>query len=108
VVSEYERRAEDAIENYTEIAATRALTPTETAHLTRLRQMFPEAEEAANHTAEQRIHHPPATPRPSARSPCPPKPTLPRTPIQSKYPIFKGLMLPCHEVLTHPAGPYLL
>jgi hypothetical protein len=67
--------------------------------------MFQEAEEAANHTAEHRIRHPPTTSRPPARSPCPPIPTLPRTPIQSK---FKGLMLPRHEVITHPAGPDLL
>jgi hypothetical protein len=70
--------------------------------------MFPEAEEAADHTAEHRLLHPPTTPQPPARSPCPPTPTLPRTPIQSKYPIFKGLMLPRHEVLTHPAGPDLV
>jgi hypothetical protein len=108
VVSEYERRAEDAIEDYTEIATTQALTATETEHLNRLYRMFPEAEEAADHTAEYRILHPPTTPRPPARSPCPPTPTLPRTPIQSKYPIFKGLMLPCQEVSTHPVGPDLL
>jgi hypothetical protein len=70
--------------------------------------MFPEAEEAANYTTENRIHHPPTTPQTPARSPCPPTPTLPRTPIQSKHPIFKGLMLPRPEVLTHPAGPNLL
>jgi hypothetical protein len=87
MVSEYEQRAEDAIEDYTEIAATRALTATETEHLNRLRRMFPEAEEAADHTAEYRILHPPTTTQPPAQSLCPSTPTLPRTPIQSKYPI---------------------
>jgi hypothetical protein len=70
--------------------------------------MFPEAEEAADHTVEHRLLHPPTTTQPPAQSPCPPTPTLPQTPIHSKHPIFKGLMLPCHEVLTHPADPDLL
>ena len=124
MVLEYKRRAEDALENYTEIATTRALTPRETEHMHRLRRMFPEAQDAANYTIAHRLRHPPSTPRPPARSPCPasppPTPRTPavapasappaptRTPTQSKYPVFKGLMLPRHEVLTHPAGPDLL
>jgi hypothetical protein len=43
VVSEYERRAEDAIEQYENISTTRTLTPQDHTHLQTLHQQFPQA-----------------------------------------------------------------
>jgi hypothetical protein len=48
VVSEYERRAEDAIERYGTITTTRTLTPQEQTPLQTLHQQFPQAGTASN------------------------------------------------------------
>ena len=107
IVSEYERRAEDAIEVLRQLALTRSLTPTELKRY------------ACLHT--QYGNEPVTLPPPITTTPTPPTPTTPsnrphqgndsepaRTPVQSKSTKFKGLMLPRHEVLSHPAGPDLL
>ena len=51
VVSEYERRAEDAIERYENISTTRTLTTQEQTHLRALHRQFPEAGDAIDNAA---------------------------------------------------------
>ena len=98
--SEYERRAEDAIEGFQQLAMQRQLTTQE------IRQYNCYHTTYGNTPAP--LPPPPtvSTPTGQPRGGGPAAPA--HTPTQSKLPKFKGLMLPRHEVLTHPAGPDLL